>query len=217
MATDNTIQGWRLPIRPLQASSLRCGGIHIHYSALSLPPFCLTVFAPAFFFAVHLCLFLPLPLCLYLAFLFPSLSVSLSPCLCGPPLGWLLLAAPVPPTLSLDMLFIGLQRGWLSVQGGCCLKQCSLNKRGRSSQRALWLMCSLSASVYRHQVYHAPPIITTSPLSTHSYSSYRISFYPKCRRCCFSVLKAAIGDSHPAFFFTIPSFFSLSLSLYPFL
>lgn len=28
-------------------------------------------------------------------------------------------------------------RGWLSEQGGCCLKQRSLNKRGRSSQGAL--------------------------------------------------------------------------------
>lgn len=85
------------------------------------------------------------------------LAFSLSPCLCGPPLGWLLLAAPVPPTLSLDMLFIGLQRGWLSVQGGCCLKQCSLNKRVRSSQRAFWLTRSLTASVYRHRVHHAFP------------------------------------------------------------
>lgn len=50
------------------------------------------------------------------------------------------------------MLFIGLQRGWLSVQGGCCLKQCSLNKRGRSSRRALWLMCSLSVSVHHAAV-----------------------------------------------------------------
>lgn len=136
MAAVNTIQGWRLPIRPLPVNSLRCGGIHIHYVAsLSLPhslPFCLTVFAPAFFFfALHLCFFLPLPFSV--SIWLPFLSVSLSPCLCGPPLGWLLLAAPVPPTLSLDMLFIGLQRGWLSVQGGCCLKQCSLNKRGKSS------------------------------------------------------------------------------------
>lgn len=75
-------------------------------------------------------------------------TASFSPCLFGPPLGWLLLAAPVPPTLSLDILFIGPQRGWLSVQGVCCLKQCSLNKRGRSS---LWFMCSLSVSVNRHQ------------------------------------------------------------------
>lgn len=55
------------------------------------------------------------------------------PCLCGTPLGWLLLAAPVPPTLSLDMLFIGLRRGWLTVQEGSCLKQCSPNKGVRSS------------------------------------------------------------------------------------
>lgn len=75
------------------------------------------------------------------------LAVLLSPCLCGPPLGWLLLAAPVPPTLSLNMLFIGPQRGWLSVQGVCCLEQSSLNKRVRSS---LWLMCSLSVFVNRH-------------------------------------------------------------------
>lgn len=69
-----------------------------------------------------------------------------SPCLFGPPLGWLLLAAPVPPTLSLDVLFIGPQRGWLSVQGVCCLKQHSLNKKGRSS---LWFVCFLSVFVNR--------------------------------------------------------------------
>lgn len=67
-------------------------------------------------------------------FIFISPSSSPTPSrLCGTPLGWLLLAAPVPPTLSLDMLFIGLQRGWLTVQGGSCLKQCSLNKGVRSS------------------------------------------------------------------------------------
>lgn len=152
---------WRLPIRPLSASSLHCGGIHIHYVASLSPPPSLC-FLPCFFF-LH---------CTSVShFPSPSLSgspfrsVSLSPCLRGPPLSWLLLAAPVPPTLSLDMLFIGLQRGWLSVQGGCCLKQCSLNKRGKISRRALWLMCSLSASVYRHRA----PRIRISLFSTVSH------------------------------------------------
>lgn len=120
MAATNTIQGWRLPIRPLAVSNILCGGIHIHYMAPLLPP-------PSFFLcctSVSFSHFLSLSRSGS-----PFLSVSLSPCLRGPPLCWLLLAAPVPPTLSLDMLFIGLQRGWLSVQGGCCLKQCSLNKR----------------------------------------------------------------------------------------
>ena len=177
----NTIEGWRLPIRPLPASSLRCGGIHIHYVApLSPPPSQSCCLCPCFFSllfsALHLCLFLPLSLSV--SIWLPFLSVSLSPCLYGPPLGWLLLAAPVPPTLSLDMLFIGLQRGWLSVQGGCCLKQCSLNKRGRSSRRALWLMCSLSASVYRHQVHHEHPL---SPFLPSALSPIQVTGnnYPK--------------------------------------
>ena len=64
----NTIEGWRLPIRPLPASSLRCGGIHIHYVApLSPPPsqsccLCPCVFFLLLFSALHLCLFLPLSL-----------------------------------------------------------------------------------------------------------------------------------------------------------
>lgn len=148
-------------------------------------PLSLAVYAPAFFsfFFLH---------CTSVSFShFPSpflsgspfLSVSLSPCLYGPPLGWLLLAAPVPPTLSLDMLFIGLQRGWLSVQGGCCLKQCSLNKRGRSSRRALWLMCSLSASVYRHQVHHEHPL---SPFLPSALSPIQVTGnnYPKSPQKC---------------------------------
>lgn len=154
MAAANTIQGWRLPIRPLSATSLCCGGIHIHYVARLAPSLSVSLFLPLLFFFFFL-------RCTSISFSnFPHYLAprfSLSPCLCGPPLGWLLLAAPVPPTLSLDMLFIGLQRGWLSVQGGCCLKQCSLNKRVRSSQRAFWLTCSLTASVYRHGVHHASP------------------------------------------------------------
>lgn len=151
----------------------------------SLAPFLLSlaVFAPAFFF-LH---------CISVSFshfpfhslsVSPFLSLSLSSCLCGPPLGWLLLAAPVPPTLSLDMLFIGLQRGWLSVQGGCCLKQCSLNKRGRSSQRALCLMCSLSVSVDRHQVHHAPVL---SPFIPFPLSPIQVTWnnYPKSKKRCF--------------------------------
>lgn len=153
MAAANTIQGWRLPIRPLSATSLCCGGIHIHYVARLTPSLSVSLFLPLLFF------FFFFLRCTSISFSnFPHyLAFSLSPCLCGPPLGWLLLAAPVPPTLSLDMLFIGLQRGWLSVQGGCFLKQCSLNKRVRSSQRAFWLTRSLTASVYRHRVHHAFP------------------------------------------------------------
>lgn len=145
MAAANTIQGWRLPICPLPASSLCCGGIHIHYVAPLTPSFSVSLFSPLVFFFLLQCTsfsFSNFP-----HYLTPRFS--LSPCLCGPPLGWLLLAAPVPPTLSLDMLFIGLQRGWLSVQGGCCLKQCSLNKKKvRSSQRALWLTCSHVPSLF---------------------------------------------------------------------
>lgn len=152
MAAANTIQGWRLPIHPLPVSCLRCGGIHC-VAPLSPPPSqshcfcsCFINFSIFFIFCAASLFLSPtfLSVCVWLPF---PLGFYLSPCLCGPPLGRLLLAAPVPPTLSLEMLFIGLQRGWLSVQGGCCLKQCSLNKRGRSSQRAMRFMWSLSASV----------------------------------------------------------------------
>lgn len=148
----------------------------------SLAPFLLSlaVFAPAFFFctvSLSLSLSPTFPFTLYR-------SLSLSSCLCGPPLGWLLLAAPVPPTLSLDMLFIGLQRGWLSVQGGCCLKLCSLNKRGRSSQRALCLTCSLSVSVNRHQVHHAPVLSPFIPFPLSPIQVTRNN-YPKSKKCCF--------------------------------
>lgn len=130
----------------------------------SLAPFFLSldVFAPSFFSALFF-------FASFSRSLFHSLSVSpflplsISPCLCGPPLGWLLLAAPVPPTLSLDMLFIGLQRGWLSVQGGCCLKQCNLNKRGRSSQRALCLMgslCFCEQTPCTPHYHHSAPFLT---------------------------------------------------------
>lgn len=110
----------------------------------------------------------------------PFLPLSISPCLCGPPLGWLLLAAPVPPTLSLDMLFIGLQRGWLSVQGGCCLKQCNLNKRGRSSQRAVCLMGSLCFC----EQTPCTPINTIHPLSSPSYSELITQNTNICHCCC---------------------------------
>lgn len=132
-AATDAIQGWRLPRRPHAASSPRCGGIH-----MLLPPFILSLVALFFFFLHRTYDAPPLPLSFSVSL---SLLTPLSLCLGGPPLGWLLLAAPMPPTLSLDMLFIGLQRGWLSALGGCCLKQCSLNKRGRSSQIALLLMC----------------------------------------------------------------------------
>lgn len=141
-----TIQGWSFSF----AHSLPVAFTVLESTAISLAPFVLSlgVFCPLFYsFVMFPFAYQSLPLS-------PFLPLSFPLCLCGPSLGWLLLAAPVPPTLSLDMLFIGLPRGWLSVQGGCCLKQYSLNKRGRSSQRALWLMCSLSVSVNRHQVHH---------------------------------------------------------------
>lgn len=128
-------------------------------SSLSSPSFSASLFLPlcvcVFFCSVSLFLFFP-----FSSYLFLLLrSVSRSPRLCGTPLGWLLLAAPVPPTLSLDMLFIGLQRGWLTVQGGSCLKQCSLNKEVRSSRGAAWLICSLSIS---HQASHTRVVTSSS-------------------------------------------------------
>lgn len=64
MAAANTIQGWRLPIRPLSATSLCCGGIHIHYVARLTPSLSVSLFLPLlfffFFFAVYLYLFLQL-------------------------------------------------------------------------------------------------------------------------------------------------------------
>lgn len=62
MAAANTIQGWRLPIRPLSATSLCCGGIHIHYVARLAPSLSVSLFLPLlfFFFAVYLYLFLQL-------------------------------------------------------------------------------------------------------------------------------------------------------------
>lgn len=185
MAVVSTMQGWRLPARPLPASSPHCGGIHTLSLSFSLPhsvarscsiiACCLSltvsVFSPARFFPYCTFVSLTFPPCVCL-FLFSSVSVCLffSSCLCGPPLGWLLLAAPVPPTLSLDMLFIGLQRGWLSLRGGCCLKQCSLNKRGR--RVPMVNVFSLSFSVQTPSV-PSNPITTISPLPTYSHLGER--------------------------------------------
>lgn len=52
------------------------------------------------------------------------------------------------------------------MQGGSCLKQCSLNKDVRSSRGAVWLICSLSVSVSGQERHHAPGLLPVHPIST---------------------------------------------------
>lgn len=141
MAAAGSHPGWSWNPSICQSRSAACASMMFHNDTPLLPPS-----SSAWLFCPRISFFC---------------TAAFSPCLFGPPLGWLLLAAPVPPTLSLDILFIGPQRGWLSVQGVCCLKQCSLNKGGRSS---LWLMCSLSVLVNRHHC----TITNIHPLNTLS-------------------------------------------------
>lgn len=73
-------------------------------------------------------------------------------------------------------------------------------------------MCSLSASVYRHQVHHAPPFLPfpLSPIQATEISTQNF------KKCCFIVVKVALVDVHPCIFFICPSSVP-SLSFSPFL